>query len=163
MKNNLSMLREKMIDYYAGQPRRINHFLKVNAFATIIAEKEKVSKDIFTIISILGYLHDIGIKIAEEKYNKTTGKLQEELGKEPARNLVLECGFSKAIADRVSFIVAHHHTYDTIDGIDYQILVEADILVNIYEDNISHEIIPTIKSNIFKTKSGLELLDKLYQ
>lgn len=160
---NLSLVRDKMIEYYSGQPKRINHLLKVNSFATIIAEKEKVSKDLFTIISILGYVHDIGIKIAEEKYNKTTGKLQEELGKEPSRNLVLECGFSKAIADRVSFIVSHHHTYDTIDGIDYQILVEADILVNIYEDNISHEIIPTIKSNIFKTTTGLNLLDKLYK
>jgi hypothetical protein len=58
--------------------------------------------------------------------------------------------------------VAHHHTYENIEGLDYQILVEADILVNIYEDNISKDILHSIKNNIFKTKSGIELLNQLY-
>lgn len=159
---NISLVRDKMLEYYKGDSRRINHFLKVYSYATIIAEKENVSNDIFTIISIAAYVHDIGIKIAEEKYSSTSGKLQEKLGKEPSRNLILECGFTKAIADRVSYIVAHHHTYENINGLDYQILVEADILVNIDEDEISHTIIPSIKQNIFKTNSGLELLSLLY-
>ncbi len=156
------IIRDKMIDYYKGDPKRIQHFIKVEAFATLIAEKEKVSKEIGIIISILGYVHDIGIKIAEKEYGSSNGKLQEKFGAEPSRNLVIQSGFSKEIADRVSFIVAHHHTYENIEGLDYQILVEADILVNIYEDNISKDIIPSIKKNIFKTKSGLDLLNKLY-
>ncbi|MGD1822519.1 MAG: HD domain-containing protein [Pleomorphochaeta sp.] len=155
-------IRDKMIEFYKGDPRRINHFLKVEAYATLIAEREKVSDDIYTIISILGYIHDIGIKYAEEKYNNTSGKLQEQLGKEPSRNMVIECGFSKAIADRVSYVVSHHHTYENIDGIDYQILVEADIIVNFFEDNLAQTILPSIKKNIFKTKTGLYLLDALY-
>ena len=32
---------------------------------------------------------------------------------------------------RVEYLVGHHHTYKDIDGLDYQILVEADFLVNI--------------------------------
>ncbi len=159
---SISLIRDKMIEYYKGDAKRINHLLKVEAYATIIAEKEKVSSDIFTIISILGYIHDIGIKLAQEKYSSTSGKLQEKLGEEPARNLVLECGFSKAVADRVSYIVAHHHTYENINGLDHQILIESDILVNIFEDDISPTIIPTIKQNIFKTKTGLQLLNTLY-
>jgi len=156
------IIRDKMLEYYKGDPQRIQHFIKVEAFAAIIAERENVDKKTTQIISILGYIHDIGIKIAEKEYGDSNGKLQEKLGKESARALTLECGFSQEVADRVSFIVAHHHTYDNIIGVDYQILVEADIIVNIQEDNISKDILHSIKNNIFKTKSGIELLNQLY-
>ncbi|MGD1820867.1 MAG: HD domain-containing protein [Pleomorphochaeta sp.] len=159
---SIKQVRDKMIEFYKGDPRRINHLIKVQAFATLIAEKENVDEDTKTLISILGYVHDIGIKFAEEKYANTNGKLQEKLGKEPSKNLVLDCGFSKAIADRVSYVVSHHHTYDNINGLDYQILVEADIIVNIYEDNLSKEILPSVKNNIFKTQSGKDLLDLIF-
>ena len=33
-------------------------------------------------------------------------------------------------ADRIAFLISHHHTIDQIDGMDYQILIEADYLVN---------------------------------
>ena len=39
----------------------------------------------------------------------------------------------------MQYLIAHHHTYNNIDGIDYQILVEADFLVNIMEDGLSKE------------------------
>jgi hypothetical protein len=58
--------------------------------------------------------------------------------------------------------VGNHHSYSKIDGIDFQILVEADFLVNIYEDNMGREKIIKIRDNIFKTASGIELLEDLY-
>lgn len=42
--------------------------------------------------------------------------------------------FSPKVTERVSYLVGHHHTYDHIDGMDYQILVEADFLVNFNEN-----------------------------
>mgnify|MGYP000340972515 FL=1 len=35
------------------------------------------------------------------------------------------------MTERVAYLIGHHHTYDKIEGMDYQILVEADFLVNI--------------------------------
>ena len=49
-----------------------------------------------------------------------------------------------------------------IDGIDFQILVEADFLVNIFEDEIDKPGCEKIKENIFKTKTGIKLLERLY-
>lgn len=155
-------IRDMMIQYYKGDPKRIQHFIKVEAIASLIAEKEKVDKKTALIISILGYTHDIGIKIAEKEYGSTSGKLQEKLGKEPAYKMTIDAGFSKDIAERVSYVVSKHHTYENIEGLDYQILVEADIIVNIFEDNISKDIIPTLVDNIFKTKSGIDLLHQFY-
>ena len=50
-------------------------FNKVEAFASLVASKEKVNKQTSVVISILGYIHDIGIKFAEEKFGKCTGPI----------------------------------------------------------------------------------------
>lgn len=39
----------------------------------------------------------------------------------------------------MEYLVGHHHTYKDIDGLDYQILVEADFLVNYFEDGLDKE------------------------
>ena len=54
------------------------------------------------------------------------------------------------------------HTYADIDGIDYQILVEADFLVNFYEDNLGKNIIETTLQKIFQTESGKTLCRLCY-
>lgn len=46
--------------------------------------------------------------------------------------------FSPKVAERVSYLVGHHHTYDHIDGMDYQILVEVDFLVNFNENGTEY-------------------------
>ena len=157
-----NIIRDKMLEYYSGDPLRAQHLIKVEAFASLIAEKEKVDKDTATVISILGYCHDIGIKITELKYGTSTGKLQEELGEIPSKQLVLDCGFDESIADRVSFVTAHHHTYSMISNIEYQILVEADFIVNIFEDEMSLEKALSIRKKVFKTKSGIDLITTMY-
>ena len=48
--------------------------------------------------------------------------------------MLKELGFDQDVSNRVQYLIAHHHTYDAIDGIDYQILIEADFLVNMYEE-----------------------------
>lgn len=77
--------------------------------------------------------------------------------------MLLELSFEEDIIDRVCYLVAHHHTYTNIDGIDYQILLEADYIVNAGESNYSHESIILAKEKIFKTKAGIELLQSIYQ
>ena len=73
-----------------------------------------------------------------------------------------ELNISQEIINRVCFLIGHHHSYSQIDGIDYQILVEADFLVNIYEDNMNESQIKSIRNKIFKTKSGISIIDSMY-
>ena len=58
--------------------------------------------------------------------------------------------------------MGHHHTYDHIDGADYQILVEADFLVNLYEDAASPQAVRTACERIFRTRSGKALLCTMF-
>lgn len=71
-------------------------------------------------------------------------------------------GYDEAVIDRVLFLIAHHHTYAGIEGEDYQILVEADFLVNLFEDGSSRETAEKVRENIFKTKTGMKYLETLF-
>lgn len=76
--------------------------------------------------------------------------------------MLLDLGFGNEVSERVQYLIAHHHTYDNIDGIDYQILVEADFLVNMYEDNLSAEAIEVAYKKIFKTGSGKKICKNMF-
>ena len=41
--------------------------------------------------------------------------------------------------NRVTYLVGHHHSPEQIDGIDYQILIEADYIVNASENGRSQQ------------------------
>lgn len=151
-----------MIDYYTGDPKRIQHFLKVHAFAKVIGEEEGLSNWDQEILEIAALVHDIGIKRCEELYDSTSGKLQEFEGPGLAGELLDELGIDPSIIDRVCFLVSKHHTYEDVVGEDWQILLEADFLVNAYEEPYSQEAIKEAARSIFKTESGKRLLEKLY-
>ena len=106
--------------------------------------------------------HDIGIHLCEEKYGNCNGKLQEKEGPALAEKLLTKLGFMKDVAERVMYLIAHHHTYDDINEIDYQILVEADFLVNMYEDGLSKDAVEHAYNKIFKTASGKKVCAEMF-
>lgn len=153
---------EEMIVYYAGDVKRIQHFIKVYGFAKTIGEQEKIPKAKQEILEIAAIVHDIGIKISEEKYHSSAGRYQEIEGPAEAEKLLLNLELDENLIARVSFLVGHHHTYQDIDDLDYQILIEADFLVNIAEDDMKPETINKIKDSYFKTKTGILFLENMY-
>lgn len=67
-----------------------------------------------------------------------------------------------SVIDRVCWLIAHHHIYTDINDNDYQILVEADFLVNAFEDNLPSKAILSFKDKVFKTDSGTNMLNNMY-
>lgn len=159
---NLDLVLKKMIAYDAGDARRIQHFLKVHAYAALIGREEQLPPDVQERLEVAAILHDIGIHAAEEKYGSAAGKYQEIEGPAPARALLESLGCEEALIERVCYLIAHHHTYDGVDGLDYQILLEADFLVNAYEDGLSAQGIGAFRAKVFRTRSGIRLLDAVY-
>lgn len=49
-----------------------------------------------------------------------------------------------------------------VDGADWQILLEADFLVNSYEKNMPADAIKNTIDQVFKTKAGTELCKLMY-
>ncbi|WP_410496084.1 HD domain-containing protein [Cellulosilyticum sp. ST5] len=158
----INKLAYKMMTYYSGDAKRIQHFTKVHSFAKLIGEMEQLDQETLTLIEVTALVHDIGIKEAEAQFGSSNGKLQEQLGPDLAKKILKELGYHEEKIERVCYVVGHHHTYTDIQGIDYQILVEADFLVNFYEDQLGKEAIKTAYNNIFKTPSGKKLCEIMY-
>lgn len=152
-----------MLGYYAGDPRRIGHFLKVYGFARAIGEGEGLDAETLEILEIAALTHDIGIKNSEIKYNSTAGTYQQQEGPPEARALLEGLGAAPELIDRVCWLIAHHHTYKDITGADYQILVEADFLVNAYEDEMTPDAILSALRRLFRTETGISLLKATYE
>jgi len=55
-----------------------------------------------------------------------------------------------------------HHTLDAVEGVDFRILVEADLLVNLDEKRADAERIESMRSKVFRTKTGLRYLSALF-
>ena len=158
----INKLHLAMIELYSGDAKRIQHFCKVHSYAKLIAETENVDENCLFIIEAAALTHDIGIHLCEEKYGNCNGKLQEKEGPAIAEKLLAKLGFDRDISDRVQYLIAHHHTYSNIDGIDYQILVEADFLVNIMEDNLAKDAALKAYQNIFKTECGKMICREMF-
>ncbi len=153
----------RSIAYNAGDAKRIAHLVKVHGYARAIGLLEQLNETEQLTLEAAAVLHDIGIRICEQKYEgRCSGDLQEIEGPPIARSLMEELGFEADITDRVAFLVAHHHTYTQVDGIDYQILIESDFLVNFDEDGMSEETIRKVLEKIFKTKTGTALCSHIF-
>ena len=163
MDRKLANLQMAMMEYDRGDARRIQHFIKVHDLAAMIGRLEDMPEDELFVLEAAAILHDIGIHKSEEKYQSTAGKYQELEGPIEAEKLLCrQGGFSNSQINRIKYLIAHHHTYGDIQELDYQILVEADFLVNLYEDGSPMPVIKNVMKNIFRTKSGLRLLQSMY-
>ena len=159
-KQQLDDLFMDMIAYYDGDPKRIQHFTKVHSYARLIGIGEELDDASLFILEAAAYTHDIGM--AEEKYGRCDGKLQEQEGPIIAQKMLSQLGFENYIVERICFLIGHHHTYDNIDGLDYQILVEADFLVNLYEDDAGNRAIDKAYKRIFKTETGKKIFRLMF-
>lgn len=153
----------KMTEFNAGDPKRIQHFLKVYEFAHVIGVKEGLDEATLRILDIASIMHDIGIRPSEQKYGRCDGKLQEQEGPAYARDMLAAfTEVSREEVERVCYLIAHHHTYENVDGLEYQILLEADFLVNALEDNLQKLAIIHFRDKVFRTETSIHLINTMF-
>lgn len=165
MHNKSTSIKEKLLreleDYFEGDIKRINHAKNVMHFSEELLKQEKADWHIVIPASIL---HDVGIKIAEEKYGSSAGHLQEKEGPVIARKILLKVGLKKEDIDEICEIIAHHHSPGKINTQNFKVLCDADWLVNLKDeiDTKDRTKLQAIIDKIFLTNSGKILAEKIY-
>ena len=159
---NHNALIMEMTKYYNGQPHRVQHFMKVYAYSKMIGELEGLSDREQDILEVAAIVHDIGIKVSEEKYGDCIGKHQEEEGPAVAQEMLEELSYDAELTERVCYLVGHHHSYSEDISNILRILMEADFLVNAYEDNMSENAIISVRNKLFRSDCGTILLNKMF-
>jgi len=159
------LLKERLLQeletYFGTDARRINHAKRVLGFAEEILRAEGGAWEVVVPASIL---HDVGIKVAEEKFGTSSGKYQEKEGPAIARGILLKLGFGKAQIDEICEIIGHHHTPQAIDSQNFKVLLDADWLVNIQDevDPTNKEKVKQVIEKVFFTKTARTLARKEY-
>ena len=162
MQSRIDQLLIAMMEHEDKDVKRIQHLLKVHEFARLIGQMEGLPANVQETLEAAAVVHDIGIHPAERKYGHCDGPLQEREGPPLARELLARLGWEETVIERVAWLVGHHHTYTDIDGADYQILVEADFLVNLFESDHPAETQREVYRRIFKTEGGKQLFRTMF-
>ena len=157
-----SAILRRMISYPGNTMHDINHLVKVHDWARAIADGEKTDPVTREIIEIAAIVHDIACPLCREKYGSCLPKKQESEGEILAREFLADCGLAPEAAERVCFLVARHHTLENVQGMDWQILLEADYIVNADESGFSKENMENFTTRIFRTQTGKQIMCDLY-
>jgi len=155
-------LLEAMIAHDAGDAKRIQHTVKVYHFAKLIGQEEGLEEQLQDTLEAAAIVHDIGIRPALAKYGSCGGKLQEQEGPALAEEMLGKLGYDTDVMQRVCWLVGHHHTYTDVEGADYQILLEADFLVNLFEDGCDQEAVRHAYDTIFRTETGKRICRTMF-
>ncbi|MGQ9777754.1 MAG: HD domain-containing protein [Thermodesulfobacteriota bacterium] len=150
---------QEMRRYFGNDLKRINHALKVAQYAEEILKIEGGNP-----LVVLGaaYLHDIGIKRAEEKYGSSAAEYQEKEGPEIAREILMKLNVQRGIIEEICDIISHHHHPRPKETLNFQILYEADLLVNFEEGSFKNkDLFSEMIDNHFKTQTGKGLAKEL--
>ena len=78
------------------------------------------------------------------------------------REFLADTSMTAAQIDRVAYLVGYHHSPAQIDGIDYQILIEADYIVNASESGYSQQTIQSFMEHTMKTTAGIRLTKTVF-
>ncbi|GBF10205.1 phosphohydrolase [Tepidibacillus sp. HK-1] len=150
--------------YFILDEKRVGYGIKVLKHAEEIAEQEQIQDEkMKQVIVFTALFSHIGIQEAEKKHRSTGGKYQELEGPPIAKEILERLGVEKDVIDRTLYIIGHQYTFNKIDGIDFQIIWEAKLLVNLEEKNLYHDqqLYPDM-DRIFSTQAGKEKLKKLF-
>ena len=158
----IPQLTEKMIAFSKGDIHDIDHFMKVWGYAKTIGELEALDEGTQFTLELAALTHDIACPLCREKYGSTIWEKQEEEGAPMVRDFLADTSLSPNLIDRVSYLVGHHHTLTGVEGADYQILIEADYMVNAAEKGLGKAEIAAFVAEHFRTKSGIALIKSVF-
>lgn len=119
-----------MKKYFGKDFKRIGHAAKVARYAGEIGPQEGSNP---AVTMAAAYLHDIGIPEAERKYNSSAARYQHQEGPPVTRRLLTELKADPGLIDEVCEIIGHHHSPGPAESINFKVLYDADLLVNLEE------------------------------
>ena len=148
----------KMKQYFGTDFTRIGHAGRVARYAEKIGKNEKAN---LAVVLCAAYLHDIGIKNAEEKYGSAQAKYQHIEGPPVAKEILENLGAKEELVKEVCDIIAHHHHPGPDETSNFKVVYDADMLANMAECQGKEQIdSDTLSKKIFRiylTDAGREL------
>ncbi len=160
----------EMKRYFDNDFKRIGHAGRVarlvKEIGTMVMERDEHQDFNPAVAGIVGYLHDIGIREAEKKFDSVAPRYQHQEGPPVAREILTELGANEGIIEEVCDIIGHHHSPRPEETINFKVLYDADLIVNLEEKQkeapASREQLGKIVSGSFLTEEGAKVARKMF-
>lgn len=123
--------------YFGQDFKRIGHAANVARYAEQIVKVEQGNP---AVVLCAAYLHDIGIHEGERKHNSAAAQHHEEEGPPIAREILSKLDANPEITDEVCDIVGHHHHPKDDETLNFKIVFDADLIVNLEEQSKERKI-----------------------
>ncbi len=158
---DLSTLESKVQEYFGDDVRRMTHTREVLGYAQRILREVAANEEVVLAAALL---HDIGIPEAERRHGSAAGRYQELEGPPIAERMLRELGASPESTDAVCELVACHHTPGKVDSAEFDVLWDADWLVNLADEfnGASREGLKVAIERVFRTETGRRLAEGVY-
>jgi len=137
----------EMKRYFNKDFKRIGHASRVARYAEQIGKAEGGDP---AVILTAAYLHDIGIKEAERKYQSSAARYQEEEGPPVAREILTKLGAREDLIQEVCEIIGHHHHPGDYESINFKIVYDADLITNLEENHREDPLDPERLAGMIK-------------
>ena len=140
---------------FGPDARRIEHALGVlEAAETLMAQLGGDPQ----VVLAAGVLHDIGITTAERVHGSSAAKFQELEGPPIARAILEKLRVDPARVDHICDIIANHHSAQGRDTIEFRILWDADMIINLMPASpVGGEALDKLLGAHFRTAPGRRL------
>jgi HD superfamily phosphohydrolase YqeK len=158
----LDLLKERvaleMKNYFGADFKRIGHATRVARHAEEINESEHGNP---AVVLIAAYLHGIGIKEAERRYDSAAPEHQHREGPAVARRILTSLNAEEELIAEVCDIVGHHHAPRSEETVNFKVLYDADLITNLEEQQQEQPLAPEglarIIANSLLTAGGRQL------
>ena len=152
----------EMKRYFKQDFKRIGHAARVARYA------EQIGKEMSANLAVIlpaAYLHDIGIKEAEEKHPNGSSAHHEKEGPPIAKEILEGLGAHEELINDVCGIIGHHHHPKPKETREYQAVYDADLIANLEDDQKDNRLhrdrIEKAMAQSFLTKEGRDLAKKV--
>ncbi len=153
----------EMKRYFEHDFKRIGHATRVARHAE---EINKVEQGNTAVILITAYLHDIGIKESERKYQSAAPKYQHQEGPPVAKEILEKLNADQEIIDEVCDIISHHHHPRDEETLNFKVLYDADLIANLEdsekETGKANPNLPDIIGKSFLTEGGRQVAKEVF-
>jgi len=152
----------EMKRYFGTDLKRIRHAAEVAQYAEQIVKEEGGDP---AVVLFSAFLHDIGIKNAELKYQSNEARYQELEEPPVAREILTRMDVKDELIQEVCDIIGHHHHPRKVETLNFKILFDADLVVNLKENqkekSIDREKLTTLIERSLFTETGKRLAQNL--
>ncbi len=152
----------EMKKYFGKDLKWVDHTLRVARFSERILKSEGGDP---LIILCAAYLHDIGIYEAKKKREETGTdcSLQQEIEGVPiARKILERLGVKKEDIEKICDIIGNSQRTQEEGTLNFQVLFEAEWLVNMEEKGFSRKEVQAVIEKSFRTEAGRKLAEELF-